>query len=393
MSMTGVYTVGGEISAQPLNDNFEWCEFNMFNTSRYFGFGKLTGDTKIHSQETKILTANYTDAYAAAITIEPLYSGAYTVTRHNYFNVKNIATGSGAAVTDACLFRFDAALGTHQATTGDSDFGTIKVNANGTKYYIPVFNNYNTFYLKTTTTTADSKALNLLHSGAIVGTGYTLYVSKTGASTTNVAGYFTASGATTNWGLYVAAGNAYFNNSIGIANTALNTWFTSLVAIQLGGNACIFADSDLGTSNELYITQNAYVYTDGNYRRISADEATMYRQTGGNHEFYVAGSSAADTAIIWNTAMIIDNANNVLINNASVGTNGTAVIALKTGVAPTTSPADEIQIFSIDISAGNATLGLRSEAAVIADTDESKFSDKWPVKINGTTYYIMLTQT
>ena len=36
---------------------------------------------------------------------------------------------------------------------------------------------------------------------------------------------------------------------------------------------------------------------------------------------------------------------------------------------------------------------LTASAQIIAETDETKFSHKLPVVINGTTYYIMLTTT
>ncbi|PIP85879.1 hypothetical protein COW83_01925, partial [Candidatus Collierbacteria bacterium CG22_combo_CG10-13_8_21_14_all_43_12] len=62
-------------------------------------------------------------------------------------------------------------------------------------------------YINSTATTASIKGLEIAQSGAITGTGYGLYATKTGASTTNVGGYFSASGATNNYGLIVGAGN------------------------------------------------------------------------------------------------------------------------------------------------------------------------------------------
>jgi len=56
-------------------------------------------------------------------------------------------------------------------------------------------------------TTDLNKALNISQTGATTGTDYGLYVANTGAGTTNVGGYFTASGATNNYGLIVASGN------------------------------------------------------------------------------------------------------------------------------------------------------------------------------------------
>jgi hypothetical protein len=54
---------------------------------------------------------------------------------------------------------------------------------------------------------------------------------------------------------------------------------------------------------------------------------------------------------------------------------------------------DQVVLGAYDLSAGNRALAISQEAAVAAETDETKFSNKLPVRINGTTYYIMLTTT
>ncbi len=54
---------------------------------------------------------------------------------------------------------------------------------------------------------------------------------------------------------------------------------------------------------------------------------------------------------------------------------------------------DEVHIDGYDLSAGNRAISISQEAAVAADADETKFSNKLPCRINGATYYIMLTAT
>lgn len=84
----------------------------------------------------------------------------------------------------------------------------------------------------------------------------------------------------------------------------------------------------------------------------------------------------------------IDTSLNLLWNGASIGTSGAGALAIKNGTAPTTSPADQIQIFSVDAAAGAATLGLRTEAAVVT---EAVVSDRTlRVVINGTVYRFCL---
>ncbi|MDP4000812.1 MAG: NYN domain-containing protein [bacterium] len=63
-------------------------------------------------------------------------------------------------------------------------------------------------------TTDLSKGINASHTGAITGTGYGGYFSKTGASTTNVGLYATATGATNNYAAIFESGN------VGIGTTA-----------------------------------------------------------------------------------------------------------------------------------------------------------------------------
>ena len=63
-------------------------------------------------------------------------------------------------------------------------------------------------------TTDLSKTLNITHTGIITGTGYAGYFSTTGASTTNVGLYATATGATNNYAAIFEAG------SVGIGTTA-----------------------------------------------------------------------------------------------------------------------------------------------------------------------------
>lgn len=104
---------------------------------------------------TSTIVGGVTDAYTASIRHTPTYSAgsALTITRHNYMDLNNpVLTGAGpAALTDAAVFRFDAAAGTHKATkaattkitVGGVDAWVI-INMNGTLMYMPA-------YLSTTT--------------------------------------------------------------------------------------------------------------------------------------------------------------------------------------------------------------------------------------------------
>jgi hypothetical protein len=99
---------------------------------------------------TSTITGGVTDGYTSGLRIAPTYSAgsALTVTRYNYIDAKNVTlSGAGpAALTDACLVRFDAAAGTHKAVDSSSTKTTpggvdawVKININGTLYYMPAY--------------------------------------------------------------------------------------------------------------------------------------------------------------------------------------------------------------------------------------------------------------
>ena len=56
------------------------------------------------------------------------------------------------------------------------------------------------------------------------------------------------------------------------------------------------------------------------------------------------------------------------------------------------SSTNQVGLYSEDVSSATV-LGIECETAVAADAEEAKFSNKLAVRINGATYYIMLTVT
>lgn len=99
---------------------------------------------------TSTITGGVTDGYTSGLRQTPTYTAAtaQTVTRHNYLDLNNpTLSGAGpAALTDACVVRFNAAAGTHKAvdsgttkTTPGTVDAWVKVNINGTIYYMPCY--------------------------------------------------------------------------------------------------------------------------------------------------------------------------------------------------------------------------------------------------------------
>lgn len=81
---------------------------------------------------------------------------------------------------------------------------------------------------------------------------------------------------------------------------------------------------------------------------------------------------------------------NVGLGTDTYGTNAVSVLGLFNGTVPATSPADTVQLFSTDISAGNASLGIRTETAVATEAALAS-THTLSVTINGAVYRVLLT--
>ena len=86
--------------------------------------------------------------------------------------------------------------------------------------------------------------------------------------------------------------------------------------------------------------------------------------------------------------MMLTNAGCLGLNTTTFGTSAAGSLNLGNGTEPSSSQADQVALYSVDLSAGNATLGLRTETAVVTETVTSDRT--LSVRINGTTYKICL---
>ena len=76
-----------------------------------------------------------------------------------------------------------------------------------------------------------------------------------------------------------------------------------------------------------------------------------------------ATMEASPWFVVASDGSVFTRANLRLGSGSAVGTNGQTVIAVGNGTAPTTYPADEFQVWSADISAGNAAMHVAGEGA------------------------------
>lgn len=182
------------------------------------------------------------------------------------------------------------------------------------------------------------------------------------APATNIGAYVSVSGASNGGSVYAVQGIYTATGTTGTAVGVYGRADTSAAAFTLTGAVSVYAANPTkGATSTISLAYGVYI----------ADITSG----GTNYSIYSAGGT-------------MYHAGNVGINAASFGTSAASVLGIGNGTAPTTSPADMIQIYSVDLSAGNATLGLRTETAVVT---ESVVSDRTlTIKINGTNYKICL---
>lgn len=112
---------------------------------------------------------------------------------------------------------------------------------------------------------------------------------------------------TNNWGIYLSGEDKnYFSGNVGIGNNTLETWKSTLSVLQVGGLGSINAVTAQSASSNIAIGCNCYLdQTDNRYEYIIADEASLYGQINGTHEFYSAVVGTADGAITWSNSFKI----------------------------------------------------------------------------------------
>ncbi len=315
------------------------------------------------------------------------------------------------------------ALGTPSSGTVTNLTGTASININGTVGAITPTT------IVGTTITANTSFLPDANDGAVLG-----------AAGTAFSDLFLAEGAVINWDsgdvtitqtanvlAFAGATQAYtFDAPIQINNSVLSQGVGGLniAVIQTTPNAGDTGDSALGlnyaltansATNELVARVFGYSFNNNltgggslqNARLINIATNTqtstttdalecIYLEAGTANGTVTTGYGLHIIALQGTTKWGIYDAStsnwhmtgNIGIGTTTFGTSATNTLALFNGTVPGSSPADTVQLFSVDLSAGNATLGIRTETAVVT---ESITSDRTlSVKINGTTYKVLL---
>lgn len=85
----------------------------------------------------------------------------------------------------------------------------------------------------------------------------------------------------------------------------------------------------------------------------------------------------------------ITSTGNLGLGTFTFGTSAAKTFAIATGTAPTTGPADTIQIYSTDLSAGNTMLSLYTEGTVVNVNATAAATHRIAIRVNGTVYYLL----
>lgn len=129
--------------------------------------------------------------------------------------------------------------------------------------------------------------------------------------------------------------------------------------------------------------------------RILAGSALYFQNAAANTNATISctGGSGNNTMSFNSGAMLLDASGNLGLNTSTFGTSAAGVLSLGTGTAPTTGPADTVQLFSVDRSAGNTIPAIRCEGSGVtnAGITSTAVTNKIAVQVNGTIYYLLAT--
>lgn len=170
-------------------------------------------------------------------------------------------------------------------------------------------------------------------------------------------------------------------------------WKSTYNYMQLGGNGSIAYTKTATAPSHLFVNNNLYYDdTDDRWEIITTGYTSQIELTGGTVIIKTGDTGAADAAASLATTAEFDEYRNMLIGGASspqkaVG-NASGCISLKNVEQPSVATAGQVDIFCTS----DPYIGIYMTTAVVADTDETQFSHKVPIQINGSDYYIMLIE-
>jgi hypothetical protein len=147
---------------------------------------------------------------------------------------------------------------------------------------------------------------------------------------------------------------------------------------------------------------NGFPYLGFNTVQVSGTDDQTYGTTNfasrldganGGFRFFTAPSGTAGNAISFTQALTLDANRNLALNTTSVGTSAAGVLSVGSGTEPSSGPADTVQFYSVDRSAGNTIPAIYCEGSGVTNAGITNVTvtNKIAIKINGTVYYLLAT--
>ena len=180
----------------------------------------------------------------------------------------------------------------------------------------------NTEFMRLTNDTTDE--IRLLPYGGNLYSGGNLDV--TGSVTCDG---FTSTGIDDNATSTAITINATKNVGIGVVP---KTWSSNADALQVGDQSAVWIYDDGSNPEQSHFSENVYSDASSTEKYIETDFASDYYHRSGVHNFRVAPSGTADTAISWTTALTIENNGNVAIDSFST-TGASDGVTIKPGAS------------------------------------------------------------
>lgn len=164
---------------------------------------------------------------------------------------------------------------------------------------------------------------------------------------------------------------------------ALSTSFTIFGSTTIGGSLNVNGEVTFSsTATFLQDITFTGAVTFGGGLTVSSGTAVFDNGVTFNADFnHTSGFANFDS--------VIRAQNNVVIGTTAAGDDAVKVLALHNSATPPTTTVDLVQLYGVDLSAGNATLGLVTERAVAADAALVS-THSLTIKINGTNYRLLL---
>ena len=302
---------------------------------------------------------------SGAVTATPTVTTGTGI--NNVFNA--LTTGKGADFNSNSIISGSIVNIASTSTAGATGFEALNIAVSGAN--------------GTSAQTITGATISVTNTNATSGTNVGLDVTASGATTANyafraLAGQILAGDGTaaapayasrtsTNSGIYFPGGN-----QMQFVLSGADKWLMTGTDLISAGSATIRDNNDQAQTT-LTITSRSKGGFNANGGLIvitggTAGSGGSGNNTGGSVTInggIPTGSGAAGNVVLANSRGNVtvgaSGTGNLLIGNSSIGTSGVGVLAIANETAPTSSPADETQIYSADSAATKSNLFVRNE--------------------------------